>query len=121
MITLRLRCVYTAPTLHPRPAHPRPAHYSAQQAPVPHAQVRASRLQPTSDSDYRYASRSVPLPNGEADFPSEIAPPQARSAQAGCRTQRAAKSGAAPARPYAWGAPGGSRGRERQRAGLSEG
>ena len=58
----------------------------------PHAQVRASRLQPTSDSDYRYASRSVPLPNpGEADFPSEIAPPQARSAQAGRRTQSAAK------------------------------
>ena len=58
---------------------------------MPHAQVRASRLQPTSDSDYRYASRSVPLPNGEADFPSEIAPPQARSAQAGRRTQSAAK------------------------------
>ena len=58
---------------------------------MPHAQVRASRLQPTSDSDYRYASRSVPLPNGEADFPSEIAPPQARSAQAGCRTQSAAR------------------------------
>ena len=91
MITLRIHCVYTAPTLHPRPAHPRPAHYIAEQAPVPHAQVRPSRLQPSSDSDYRYASRSVPLPNPEdADLPSEIAPPQARSAQAGCRTQSAA-------------------------------
>ena len=91
MITLRLHFVYTAPTLHPRPVHPRSAHYIAQQAPVPHAQVRPSRLQPSSDSDYRYASRSVPLPNSEADFPSEIVPPQARSAQAGRRTQSAAR------------------------------
>ena len=95
MITLRLHCTYTAPTLHLHCTHDPHTHGPhttfAQQAPVPHAQVRASRLQPSSDSDYRYASRSVPLPNSEADFPSEIVPPQARSAQAGRRTQSAAR------------------------------
>merc|ERR1711892_176747 len=30
-------------------------------------QVRPSRLQPSSDNDYRYASRSVPLPTSEID------------------------------------------------------
>ena len=50
-----------------------------------HAQVRPSRLQPSSDNDYRYASRSVPLPNlEEKDVPSEIEPPHAMSA-AKCR------------------------------------
>ena len=44
--------------------------------------MRPSRLQPSSDSDYRYASRSVPLPNPEEkDLPSEIEPPHAISAK----------------------------------------
>ena len=84
-----------------------------------HAQVRPSRLQPSSDNDYRYASRSVPLPNLEdKDLPSEIAPPLAMSANvprtaAECRVLRA----------YAplYGAPGGSGRLESPRVALPEG
>ena len=91
MLTLRLHCVYTAPTT--RTPTTRTLHCTA--SPRAPCQVRASRLQPSSDSDYRYASRSVPLPNpGEADLPSEIAPPQAR---------RGPRRGAARRVPHAEG------------------
>ena len=67
------------------------------QTPV-HAQVRPSRLQPSSN-DYRNASRSVPLPNPEdKDVPSEIEPPHAMSAKA-VREQSAASPGGALTRP----------------------
>ena len=80
----------TAPTLHP---------YQYASTPCTCNQVRPSRLQPSSDNDYRYASRSVPLPNPEdKDVPSEIEPPHAMSAKA-VREQSAASPGGALTRP----------------------
>lgn len=68
-------------------------------------QVRPSRLQPSSDSDYRYASRSVPLPNPEdADLPSEIDAALARdlSTQSGALTGRFAGGSSAGVQGYAY-------------------
>ena len=53
--------------------------------------MRPSRLQPSSDSDYRYASRSVPLPNPEEkDLPSEIDAAACEKCPSRCRKQSAA-------------------------------
>jgi len=68
-------------------------------------QVRPSRLQPSSDNDYRYASRSVPLPNLEdKDVPSEIDAALARdlSTQSGALTGRFAGGSSAGVQGYAY-------------------
>merc|ERR1711957_1149474 len=68
-------------------------------------QVRPSRLQPSSDNDYRYASRSVPLPTSEGkDPPSEIDAALARdlSTQSGALTGRFAGGSSAGVQGYAY-------------------